>query len=191
MHDAQKKKNPMKQIPNIVTGIRIILSLTLLFIEPLSVAFILIYLLAGISDMLDGVLARKMHVTSKLGALLDSVADATLIFVLLAIIIPYFIWPAWVICWIALIVIIRLSSLLIGFFKYRAFAFLHTYANKITGLALFCFPLLYWLWGLNVMAIVLCCLATISAIEELLINATSNTLNRDITSIFAVSQNQK
>lgn len=181
----------MKQIPNIVTGIRILLALTLLFTKPLSFAFTLIYLSAGISDVTDGFLARKMNVTSKSGALLDSAADVILIFVLLAMIIPYFTWPVWVICWIALIIIIRLSSLLIGFFKYRSFAFLRTYANKITGLALFCFPLLYRLWDLKVTAIVLCCLATVSAIEELLINTASNVLNRDTTSILALLQKQR
>lgn len=181
----------MKHIPNIITVIRIILSLALFLVEPLSVAFVLIYLLTGASDMLDGFLARKMKAVSKLGAILDSAADSIFIFVLLMIFISYFIWPAWVIFWIALIAVIRIFSLTIGFFKYRTPAFLHTYANKITGVAIFCFPLLYLLWGLNVTAIVLCCLASISALEDLSINFTSKTLNLNITSIFAISQNHK
>ena len=177
-------------IPNSITGIRILLSLVLLFIEPLSGPFILIYVLCGISDMLDGFIARKTKSASKFGAMLDSIADATFVFVLLIIFIPYFIWPPWAIIWIAFIIMIRLSSLLIGFLKYRALAFLHTYTNKFSGLVMFCFPLIYRLLGLNVTAVALCCIASISAIEELSINNTSITLNRNITSIFQALRNR-
>lgn len=181
----------MKKIPNIITVIRIVLSFMLLFFEPLSVGFLLIYILAGVSDMADGFLARKIKSTNKFGATLDSIADAVFVFVLLFVFIPYFEWETWIICWVAVIVIVRLSSLLIGFLKYRQFAFLHTYANKVTGLVLFGFPLWYMLFGLTATSIILCSVATVSAIEELIINITSSTLKRDITSIFAVSNRYK
>lgn len=181
----------MKNIPDIITAIRIVLSFMLLFFEPLSTDFLLIYIFAGVSDMLDGFLARKIKNTNKFGATLDSIADAVFAFVLLFIFIPYFQWETWIICWVVLITLLRLVSLLIGFLRFRQFAFLHTYANKLTGLALFGFPLWYMFFGLTGTAIILCIIATISAIEELIINIKSSTLKRDITSIFAVSRNYK
>lgn len=162
----------------------------LLFFKPLSAFFLLICFLAGFSDILDGFIARKMNFTSKLGAALDSIADAIFIFVLLGIFLSYFHWPGWSVLWVTVIAIIRFASLLIGFIKYRTFAFLHTYANKSNGLALFCFPFLYHICGLNVTAFLLCCFSTISALEELFINAASKILNRDVASIFTSSTKQ-
>ena len=151
----------------------------------------IIYLLAGISDMADGFLARKMKTANKFGATLDSVADAILIFCLLILFIPYFVWPFWIVGWILLIALIRFASLIVAFFKFRAIGFLHTYSNKITGFFLFCFPALLWLFGLHVTAIVLCTLASLSAMEELSINIFSRQLDRNITSIFAKPQSKK
>ena len=46
-----------KHIANIVTGSRIVLSLPLLFIPLTSSWFCVIYLLCGLSDMIDGTVA--------------------------------------------------------------------------------------------------------------------------------------
>ncbi|MBO7263603.1 MAG: hypothetical protein J6U93_03665 [Alistipes sp.] len=45
----------MRHIANIITGCRIICSVLLLFIPLFSVGFYVVYLLCGISDMVDGV----------------------------------------------------------------------------------------------------------------------------------------
>ena len=60
---------------NIVTCIRIVLSFTLLFLPALSPAFLFVYIAAGVSDMIDGALARKTDTVSEFGAKLDTVAD--------------------------------------------------------------------------------------------------------------------
>ena len=54
----------MKHIPNIISALRIIGATCLLFCNPAAVAFWVIYGLCGISDMLDGYLARKLRVES-------------------------------------------------------------------------------------------------------------------------------
>ncbi len=64
----------MKHIPNIISALRIIGATCLLFCNPAAVAFWVIYGLCGISDMLDGYLARKLRVESKTGAPLAFVA---------------------------------------------------------------------------------------------------------------------
>ena len=197
----------MKYIPNIITLTRIGAAFVLLFLPPMSFPFMLFYLLGGLSDILDGVAARNLKAQSNFGALLDSVADAILIGVLLVIFVPLLHWPQWVVVWILLIVAIRMFSLLVGFLKFRKLAFLHTYANKVTGFLLFCFPVFYALFGLTsaqktlpaswgpvitaIMAAVLCAAASLSAIEELAINIKSKELSRNIASIFQLKFTQK
>ncbi|MNE69369.1 phosphatidylglycerophosphate synthetase [compost metagenome] len=158
---------------------RMIGSMLLLFVQPFSALFFIIYLLCGASDALDGYLARKAMITSPFGASLDSVADAIFIGAILCVFLPVLQFPRWIICWIGAIALVRISSLVTGWIKYSTLAFIHTYANKATGLVLFCFPFLYNLFGLTITASLLCGLASFSAIEELSINLTSKELSRD------------
>jgi len=174
----------IKNLPNVITALRIIFSPILLFINPLTPLFLVIYIICGLSDVLDGYLARTKKLTSHLGAKLDSIADAVFFVVLLIVFIPRVKIPFEIIIWILGIAFVRLISLAIGFYKYHTFAFLHTYANKVTGLILFCFPLLYFSVGIIMTAWFICICASISATEELLINLFSKKLSLDIKSIF-------
>lgn len=146
--------------------------------------FFIVYFLAGISDIFDGYIARKTHNESQLGATLDSIADFLLIVVLLFILIPIIHIPIWIVIWIFCIAMIRGCSFIVGFVKYHAIALLHTYANKITGFALFSFPVIEILFGIHVTGYIICIIATISAIEELMINVRSKQLLRNVKSIF-------
>ena len=69
----------MKYIPNVLSFSRIILSIVLFYLNPVRLPFILIYIICGITDMLDGFIARKINATSEFGAKLDSVADMLII----------------------------------------------------------------------------------------------------------------
>ena len=88
-------------------------------------------------------------------------------------------------CWAGAIALIRFVSLGIGFMKYRAFAFLHTYANKCTGAVLACFPILIYVAGLSLTVFVICGAASLSAFEELVITMQSKMLDRNIGSVFS------
>lgn len=137
------------------------------------------------SDILDGYVARKTKTTSKSGEVLDSIADYIFITVVLVIFIPLLAWDRWVVYWIGIIALTRFLSLGVGFLKYRSVPFLHTFANKFTGIALVCFPVLYWIFGMTVTAFILCSVASLSALEELAIIIRSKKLNRNIKSVFA------
>ncbi|WP_209443611.1 CDP-alcohol phosphatidyltransferase family protein [Paenibacillus camerounensis] len=169
----------IRHIPNTLTVMRMIGSLCLLFLEPLSGLFLVVYTLCGASDALDGYIARKTKSASEAGASLDSMADFLFIGVLLLVLLPLLHLPVWLIYWIAGIAVLRGASLLTGWLRYRTLAFIHTYANKATGLLLFCFPFLYYLFGLTAPASLLCIAASLSALEELAINICSRELKRD------------
>jgi len=143
-----------------------------------------VYVLCCISDVLDGYIARKTKTTSKVGEKLDSVADFILVAVMLIIFIPLLVWEQWMLYWICIIALARFLSLAIGFAKYHDLSYLHTYANKITGVALACFPILYQVFGLTITVFILCGIASLSAFEELIITIISKKLNRNINSLF-------
>ncbi|HWP51676.1 MAG TPA: CDP-alcohol phosphatidyltransferase family protein, partial [Clostridia bacterium] len=159
-------------------------SAALLFLQPLSARFLWVYTLCGLSDALDGYVARKTGNTSKAGAMLDSAADIAFIAVVLLVFIPFFSFAARIVYWIAGIAFIRLSSLVVGYIRYRTFAGLHTYANKAAGLLLFLFPFLYQICGIKDALYLMLMTASVSAVEEIAIQLTSSSLNRDVKSIF-------
>ena len=131
-------------LPNIITASRIIGTAIMAFTKPFSLAFYLIYTFCGLSDIVDGYLARKYKLSSKLGAKLDSIADLLFYSVMLLRIFPVLadVLPLWI--WVAVgtILIMRVISYAVAAIKYRKFAALHTYLNKATGVAVFLVPYL-------------------------------------------------
>ncbi|MCL2225197.1 MAG: CDP-alcohol phosphatidyltransferase family protein [Defluviitaleaceae bacterium] len=178
----------MIHLASLVTMGRIIGALILLLTEPLSSLFFVVYFLCCMSDLLDGYIARKTNTTSSHGEILDSVADFIFAAVLLFILIPLFEWENWMPYWIAIIALTRLVSLSVGFVKYHTFSLLHTHTNKITGIALVTFPVFHQLFGFYLTALILCAIASLSALEELIITILAKKLNRNIPHIFAVAE---
>lgn len=174
----------VKKVPNLVSIIRIILSVILLFTKPFSTLFFLLYVAGGVSDILDGYIARKYKLTSEFGALLDSIGDFIFILVLLYLLYPYVRLSQLLTIWIGVICIIRFGSIFVALLRFHTVLFLHTYLNKATGLLLFCFPIFIVCFGMQLTGIILCSLATLSAVEELAIDIKAKELNRNIISIF-------
>jgi len=71
------KQNTIKQyIPNALSLMRVTFAFAMYFFAKRSMAvFLPLYITAGVSDTLDGFLARRWGVSSKLGALLDDAGD--------------------------------------------------------------------------------------------------------------------
>ncbi|MBQ2064244.1 MAG: CDP-alcohol phosphatidyltransferase family protein, partial [Firmicutes bacterium] len=57
-----------KYLPNIISVIRMAGTVWLLFMKPLSMLFMVVYTLTGVTDALDGAIARKYGTASELGA---------------------------------------------------------------------------------------------------------------------------
>ena len=64
-----------KNIANFITGIRIFGSILMAFVSVFTVTFYGVYLICGLSDMMDGAVARKTNGNSRFGARLDTAAD--------------------------------------------------------------------------------------------------------------------
>jgi len=176
--------NIRKNLANIITITRLICIVPLIFVEPFSLPFWILYAYCGLSDLADGIVARRMKLQSEAGARLDSIADAAFFLTLMIRILPVLVIPPWIwACGIG-VLLIRLTTYGFGYAKYRAFCSLHTYANKVTGVLLFCAPVLYALLGITVSATILFAAAFLSAAEELLVTIKTKELDRDRKSLF-------
>ena len=86
-------------IPNFITSLRIVGAIFLLFIEPFTTLFFVVYTFTGFTDAIDGFIARKLNQVSVFGSKLDSVSDLTFysilgikIFPILLSTLPKIIW---------------------------------------------------------------------------------------------------
>ena len=132
-----------KQVPNILSICRIILSalLPLFFGDP--PLFVTLYLLIGLSDVLDGFIARRYDSESSLGAKLDSIGDLVF-YVMLSL---YFVVEQIEVFLIYLtpvlvIFAVRAINIAVGLLKYRKLTMIHTVANKAAGIMVFILPVM-------------------------------------------------
>lgn len=125
-------------IPNLLTFARMLLCIPLGMTETLSPLFYLLYTLIGISDILDGWLARRWHCTTPFGAQLDGAADLIAFGVIGWKIWPILHFPAWLWGLLVCIVCIRIGNMLCTYLRKSTNIFQHTtLLNRLTGLLLF------------------------------------------------------
>ena len=127
----------MKRLPNVISALRIAGSFCLLFCDVAGWLFWALYALCGISDMVDGPLARKLQAESKTGAVLDSVADIVFVACCAIRLLPVLEIPVWLCIWAGVIVFIKMVNQISALVVFKRFCFPHTLANKLTGLLLF------------------------------------------------------
>jgi len=151
---------------NIVTSLRIVCSIVLLFCPVFSSAFYALYLTAGVSDMVDGLIARRTYTASELGAKLDTIADIVFVIVCLVKLLPILDIPVWFYVWIGIIALIKIINIISGFVVQKRFVTVHSKMNKVAGLLLFVFPLSIPFFDLKFTAGAICIFATFAAIQE-------------------------
>ena len=151
---------------NTISLFRIAAGIVLLFCPVFSPAFYALYIAAGLSDMLDGFVARKTGTVSQLGARLDTIADFVLVVVCLIKLLPVLSIPAWLYAWIGIIALIKVVNIIFGFVVQRKFVAVHSVMNKVTGALLFLLPLTIPILPLKYSAIIICAVATFAAIQE-------------------------
>lgn len=155
-------------IADIITLTRIIGSIDLLSTNVFSNEFFLIYTYCGISDALDGFVARKLKTESKLGSVLDSISDwifYSMMFIkiwsaLVKALPGFFFTVIWTIFGI------RVSCYAYVFAKEKKFASEHFILNKVTGLLLFVIPYIINKSFFVYYAALVCLVAFIAAIYE-------------------------
>ena len=155
-----------KYIANIITGSRVAFSLPLLIIPLSSAWFYILYLLCGLTDMIDGAIARKTGAVSKFGARLDTVADFVFMFVCWVKILPLMHIPVSLWVWIIIVALIKIFNITFGFIYKKKLISIHSVLNKITGFALFLLPLSLTFAPTTYSVATICVLATIAVMQE-------------------------
>lgn len=151
---------------NIITIIRILCSTAILFSPVFSVAFYALYIIAGLTDIADGWVARRTNTVSEFGAKLDTVADVVFVAVCLVKLLPVMDIPVWLYVWIGIIAFIKVINIVSGFVVQKQFVAVHSVMNKVAGLLLFALPLTLSFVDLKYSATVVCAVATFAAVQE-------------------------
>ncbi len=155
-----------KNIANIITGSRVAFSLLLLFIPLSSASFYTFYLFCGLTDMIDGVVARKTGAVSNFGARLDTVADLVFMFVCSIKMLPLIHIPVWLWVWIIIVALIKIFNIALVFIRKKKLISIHSILNKTTGFTLFLLPLSLTFVETSYSVVTVCVFATIAIIQE-------------------------
>ena len=163
----------LQQLPNALSATRIAACPVLVVLATLELetAFTWLLVSALLSDIADGMIARALHLQSRLGALLDSVGDALLLLTSI-----YGIWAlhpgvlqqhrvagglvigAW------------LLEMVVSLVRYRRLSSFHTYLSKVAGYTLGIFIGVLFVSGLQPWLLYLAVGTTVAGtVEELVL----------------------
>jgi len=182
-----------KHLPNILSFSRMPLSVLLPFLVNREGWFVFVYAITGLTDILDGRLARKHGNCTDFGAKLDGLADllfmASLLVVVFGLQQLHRYIALYVVIAVAAVAALKVANLILGRVKFRVWSTMHTKAIKLTGLPFFFLvPVLVvtgevTIW-LNVILTLLLTLVLAANVEETLILLLRKTYDANTTSIF-------
>ena len=154
-------------IANGITVSRILFSLAMILFPPASIPFAVLYVLCGLTDVLDGFVARKLHTESTTGERLDSIADLFFAVVYTLKILPLLNVPYWIWIWTAIIAVTKITGIVIASGKVHQLVIEHSFGNKLTGLLLYLLPLSVCVVDVKYTAPLVCAVATGTVIKEI------------------------
>ena len=151
---------------NVLTFLRIICAFILLFFSAFSPCFYVFYLLGGLTDIFDGIIASKTDSVSTFGSKFDTVADFIFIVICLIKILPDIKIPTYLLVWTGVIAVIKIINVISGFVTQKKFVAIHSFSNKITGALMLILPLTLPIVDISYSGNIVCAAATFAAIEE-------------------------
>ena len=156
-----------RHIPNIITLSRIPMAVALPFVQSSPAVFWTLYLLCGLSDVLDGAVARLAGTESRIGEKLDTLADIVFVAMWMVLFIPAINVGRWIWIWTGVIALIKVVNVIYGLAMKKGLVAKHTPANKATGFLLFLLPMIVLWEVIKVPYIILICImATFAAVQE-------------------------
>lgn len=158
----------MKRLVNAITCTRFVFALILVLAAPGSAWFWAAYGLGAVSDVLDGLLARRFGVQSDGGARLDSAVDIAFLLALTAALLRARQLVCWLLYAAGAVLLIRSVTYTAGFYKFRTFVSLYTTLNRAADVVLVGYLVLAALLGQGTAAW-LAAAAGLSALEELVL----------------------
>ena len=159
-----------KQVANIITGIRVICSLLFLLFPAFSIWYYVLYIVGGLTDILDGAVARKLDIVSEFGEKFDTIADIAFALIVFLKLVGVIIVPEWMLLWICMIILIKFSTIIVSLTILHRFITIHSVPNKICGVYVYFMIFTLGLsipWQIKfILVFAACIVATIAAIHE-------------------------
>lgn len=180
----------LKTVPNLLSVLRLLLVAVLwvpAFLNlPRYVGAGL--LIAGMTDALDGFIARKTGTVTEYGSKLDSIADTSVVISAVFWIVllrPEIFLDHRVL--VTLWIVAEALSIIVGWIKFRRIANLHLYSAKAAGVAGYIFVVLAFMFGYNeILFYIAFVVLTVSSVEALVLQLFCSRVDEHMKSIIYV-----
>ena len=189
--DSQNDRNRIWTVPNLLSLVRVVgsFSLIVLAIAEQSSWFLAVYLILAFTDLVDGPVARWLNLRSRLGAILDSIADVTLngcMLIGICILKWEQIQPEMRSIGIAILsYVVAVSS---SYWKFVRFPSYHTWSAKLSHFLVAVGAIVLMLgWSVWPLRIALG-VVILANLESVLITGSLKTWRKDVPSIFLVDK---
>ena len=162
----------MRHIPNILSGLRLVMVVVfiLFFVRAQYLWAMATYLLAFVTDILDGYLARRNNWVSDVGKVLDPLADKLMLMTALVC----FWTVGWLPAILVIVVVVKELIMIIGgaiFYKHNIVVYADWYGKLATGFfsvgVVATLLANFWTW-LRPWNVVILCVAAVMAIVALI-----------------------
>jgi len=175
-----------KHIANIVTSSRIVGAVILFMCKDISMPFLVVYVLCGFTDLIDGPIARKTGSTSTLGATLDTVGDVGTYLALTKILAKNKLVPVWILIWIISAGVLFGVCAFVSKRRFNKFYLPHTYLGKIFGGSVFVLPVAMQFMSGEIWMAVICSIASVHVIELFIIQSKIQSAKDFVPSAFSI-----
>lgn len=177
-----------KHLANIVTSSRIIGAIVLFCCKDLTPTFLIVYVLCGFTDLIDGPIARKTNSSSTLGATLDTVGDVGTYLALTKILVKNKLVPGWILKWIISAGVLFGACAFVSKKRFGKMYLPHTYLGKIFGGSVFVLPIAMQVVDGAVWMAVICTIASIHVVELFIIQLKSKQAADFVPSVFHINK---
>ncbi len=177
-----------KHLANIVTSSRIIGAIVLFFCKDITTFFLVVYVLCGFTDLIDGPIARKNNSSSTLGATLDTIGDVGTYLALTKILIKNKLVPIYILVWIISAGVLFGACAFVSKKRFNKMYLPHTYLGKLFGGVVFVLPVAMQFVDGGVWMSVICTIASIHVIELFIVQSKSNEAKDFVPSVFHVNK---
>ena len=169
-------KDKLFNLPNILSISRGLIMPVLFYIvfnidnPGMRTTFVVLYIISGVTDALDGYIARKFDICSDLGADLDSYAD--ILYYLGSAVFIYVLAKEALISNIYFLIFtltMFVAEIIIGWMKFKKPLFIHTLLSKFSGFMVFATVILAAVTEIDYILIVTILLYGFSFIENIII----------------------
>lgn len=177
-----------KHLANIVTLSRVAGAVALFFMKTISTPFLIIYVLCGFTDLIDGPIARKTNSSSELGATLDTIGDVLTYLALTKILISKKLVPTWILIWILGAGVLFGICAFVSKYRFGKLYLPHTWLGKIFGGSVFVLPIAMQFMPGEIWMSVICTIATVHAFELFYVQLKSKEAMPFVASAFHINK---